>query len=187
MKHRQLSEALAAHEIDLKPEECHALIVGCLCVEPNRVDFAEIGTSLNQIEDWRAYADKIQYIIEELWSVVHQSLREGDFGFTLLLPPNSTHSLDEQAAALADWAGAFLIGLSLTTSQHSFAEQKLSEDSLQFLAHLSRYVDLGHIASLEDNLEDNEQNHEDLFELIEYCRMGVIGVYLDLNRNLVTH
>ncbi len=97
------------------------------------------------------------------------ALGRDDFGFQLLLPPDSA-PLGERAAALAQWCEGFLAGLALAGQDQQHWDKLPAE-------LLEGFDDLASIAQLATADDDAER---DLIELVEYVRLVVLSAFTEL-------
>jgi uncharacterized protein YgfB (UPF0149 family) len=105
----------------------------------------------------------------ELPRQVVAELSQQDFGFQLLLPPD-TAPLPERAEALGQWCEGFLAGLVLA-GQGQQQWDKLPAELVE------GFNDLASIAQMGPADEDAER---DLMELLEYVRLVVLSAYAEL-------
>ncbi len=96
-------------------------------------------------------------------------LGQQDFGFQLLLPPD-TAPLAERAEALGQWCEGFLAGLVLA-GQDQQQWDKLPAELVEGFSDLASIAQMG---PAEDDAE------RDLMELLEYVRLVVLSAYAEL-------
>ncbi|MCH9662582.1 MAG: UPF0149 family protein [Gammaproteobacteria bacterium] len=179
MQYHELEKSLLDSGIPLKIEECHAVACACVCIEPARSDYNTVSQYLEQVHDWTINLERMSFVLAALGPDICEQLRSESIEFKLLLPDDDSIDLGKRVQALASWCGGFLIGLSVQTPHYRFNDTALSEDSRAFLADISRIVEL----SVDDESGRIGQSAEaDLFELTEYCRVGVVGIFLDLDK-----
>ncbi len=161
--------------------ELHGLYCGLLCVQPA----AELATCLPLLYPEHAaeqegaaagarLGDQVgDRVVEQLsalldWS--REKINDANLEFVLLLPDDDT-SLVYRAGALKSWCEGFLYGIGLAgvTLQQSGEQVR---EFLQDIAHLTR---LDH-----ESMEASEENEQDLFELMEFVRIGVLYLQEEL-------
>ena len=179
MDYTELQQSLSKSGIPLKIEECHAVACACLCIAPRREDYQQVSECLGQVEDWVIEHRLLAFVLETIAPDILGGIESEELAFDLLMPSEDSASLADRIEALANWCAAFLLGLSVSTPKHRLDKDALSEDSRDFIKDLSRIVDLGG----DDGRRGDEGSESDLYQLRDYCRLGVIGVYLDLNRS----
>ena len=141
----------------------HGILCGFACVKPevsldDWLNEVLVSIDLNNLSEKSAH--------EELASIFNQTLSGlGDptLGFRLLIADESAR-LGEQANTLIQWCQGFLSGLGL---------QKISTHDEEVLEMIK---DFSEIAKLDADLLENEQNAQDLSEIIEFVRMGVLFI-----------
>ncbi len=139
----------------------HGILCGFACIKPDLslddwLNEVLVSIDLDNLNEKSAH--------EQLAQVYNNTLLQlGDatLNFQLLIADEDC-ALREQADTLIQWCQGFLVGLGL---------QKIStsdEDVLEMIK------DFSEISQLDVDMLDNEQNAQDLSEIIEFIRMGVL-------------
>lgn len=102
-------------------------------------------------------------------ATIHRQLQSNDFVFAL--PDCDDDSLSAQVLATREWASGFW----LAVEQSQLAQAVYDTDATEFIGDLQRIAAMPLPAEDE---EENPDNQADLIEIQEYCRMGVIGLFL---------
>jgi len=108
-------------------------------------------------------------VLVQLQGEIADSLQDTELGFQPLLPDDEVPVAD-RTLALGQWCGGFLAGFGLAGR---FQEADLSEDLRELL------TDLGKIASLDEDIPDDEDNETDLVEIVEYVRMSALLIFTE--------
>jgi uncharacterized protein YgfB (UPF0149 family) len=147
--------------------EVHGLITGLLAAGAKM----KASTVLDTLAEWlEADIDGAeQAVLLQLYEEISTSLLDTDLGFEPLLPDDDD-PVAERTLALGQWSSGFLAGFGLTGR---FQEADLSDDLRELLA------DLGKIASLDEEIPDDEDNEADLVEIVEYVRMSAMLIYTE--------
>ncbi len=139
----------------------HGILCGFACVKPELTlaDWLNeiiVSMDLNNLNEQSAHETLAMIFNESL-----AQLNDPTLNFQLLIADEEA-KLSEQATTLIDWCQGYLTGLGL---------QKIStndEDVLEMIKDISA------ISTLDSALLDTEQNTQDLNEIIEFVRIGVL-------------
>ncbi|MCH9645875.1 MAG: YecA family protein [Proteobacteria bacterium] len=139
----------------------HGILCGFACVKPDLtlddwLNEVLVSIDLNNLNEKLAHESLAQIFNETL-----SQLNDATLDFQLLTADEDAR-LGEQANTLIEWCQGYLVGLGL---------QKISttdEDVLEMIK------DISEISNLDADVVDSEQNAQDLFEIIEFVRMGVL-------------
>ena len=172
-----LNETLKNNQSGLSAAETHGLICGFVSV-PQQADEDRpwLNYILGNYEDNDLLALKNRDILLHLKTYINEQYGGDDFSLKLLLP-NDEASLAQRTAALMQWIDGFLMGVSLGGLKQT---EKLPRHSQDFLLDLGRFV-----AQLDPKPPEDEENENAYMELVEYVRLGVWGLYMDLQQDAV--
>lgn len=108
-------------------------------------------------------------LLEEVFEQVAAGLQDPELNFKLLLPDEEA-SIALRTQSLGEWCGGFLAGFGLAGR---YQNSDLSDDLRELLA------DLSHIANLDEDVPDDEENESDLVEIFEYVRLSALMVFAE--------
>lgn len=158
-----LKDALAdAGAVD-EPAEVHGTLCGALCVDEEVCPL-----TLVEVEAGGDLRDTL----DELRRSTLEGLFDPDMGFAPLLPDDNV-PLERRVRALARWCGGFVYGIA---SRGEFDYSVLSEEVREVVHDLTELSK----AALTAEDTDREQGESDYAELVEYVRVGVQLVFLEL-------
>lgn len=158
--HHALSESGSVQD----PAEVHGTLCGILCVHED----ADPGQVIDNAQELGMAAP-----MSALREVVLESLFDSESGFMPLLPGDDAASLEARVKALACWCSGFVYGLA---SQAEFDLEGLSDEVREVIRDITELGGAG--LTTEDA---NAQGAEgDYAELVEYVRVGVQLVFLEL-------
>lgn len=164
MKYQELDDQLRSQGMMQQAAEYHGILCGQLCWH-DQVP-ADLGLNEGVVVQSSSLVDFQQK--------TKTSLDDEEMGFEPLLP-NDSDALALRIQALGQWASGFLYGLA---SQAGFQPDQTSEASQEAIK------DLAAISQAEsDNLEEGlttEEDEADYAELVEYVRVVVQVIYLEL-------
>ncbi|MGB7754748.1 MAG: UPF0149 family protein [Salinisphaera sp.] len=144
------------------PGETHGTLTGMLCIDNEQPPAAAV----DDVE-----AENLTTALEALREITLEGLFDPDLSFTPLLPDDE-HSLDRRVDALARWCSGFLFGLSY---RGRFEPDQLSEEVREIV------TDLTELSKAELTAEEDADSGEgDYAELVEYVRVGVQMIFLEL-------
>ncbi|AWN17806.1 UPF0149 family protein [Salinisphaera sp. LB1] len=145
------------------PGETHGTLTGMLCIDNEQPPAAAV----DDVE-----AENLTAALEALREMTLEGLFDPDLSFTPLLPDDDEHSLDRRVNALARWCSGFLFGLSY---RGRFDPDQLSDEVREIV------TDLTELSKAELTAEEDADSAEaDYAELVEYVRVGVQMIFLEL-------
>lgn len=146
--------------------EIHGSVCGALCVQrPEDIDL------LRLLDAGVPAKSRAPDGLKQLRDEALVSLQDQDMGFAPLLPDDS-HPLEARVDAMAAWCAGFLFGLSL---RPGFDPRQMGEDAQEILTDFTELTR----ASF-DPEEDGELEETAYAELVEYVRVGVQLIYMEL-------
>lgn len=145
------------------PGEVHGTLTGMLCMD----NAASASRAVDDVE-----GDTLNAALDALREMTLEGLFDSDLSFKPLLPTDEVE-LERRVQALARWCAGFLYGLS---SSGEFRVDALSEEVREVVDDLTELSRAGLTA--ED--ADNESAEADYAELVEYVRVGVQMIFLEL-------
>ncbi len=155
------------------PAEIHGLLTGWQCAgaawdSPGRRE------ALAQWLD-QPLSDEEFRIVDKVYNEVAEGLLDEEFGFALLLPEED-RAIDARTREVSAWCSGFLYGFGMTGK---FAVEDLSADVSEVL------TDIGKIASVAEEVPDDEENEADLIEITEYVRMSAMLIHAECTQKAV--
>ena len=177
--------------------ECHGLFCGLLCLQSQ----ADLSQCLPHIFDDEVDQQNILQAeciksLEEMFRQTRIDLNDPGVEFSLLLA-NEDHDVATRVVDLQAWTQGYLFGLGLAgldieasakiayqRSQSDTGDEQ--EDSLEESAAnteisemISDIIQISHVSV--EGLSGSEDNEQDLYELIEYVRVGVLYIQEECN------
>lgn len=146
--------------------ELHGFFTGLLCFKKDIVPVDwhfQLGEESEPSEENK----RAVVVFQKLLETMEHQLKETDFEFTLLLPPDEM-DLKQRLQALQNWCQGFLYGVGLSKNRHQefkIIEQEFINDVVTFSRGL-----------LSDCVE-TEENENAYLEVVEYLRAGVFNLY----------
>ena len=104
-------------------------------------------------------------LLDGLFVKTQEHMADEQFRLELLLPDDE-QSISERVTAISCWCQGFLYGLAVAGVD--IQEKDLPDEALEVVR------DFGEISKADDELEDNEENEQALFDIEEFVRMGVL-------------
>jgi uncharacterized protein len=171
VQYEELADALVKLGCDQDAAEYHGSLCGALCVlDPHDVDLVALlsaGTS-----DALQPGAPTHEALAQLRDQVVQALAQPQMGFTPLLPDDG-EALPVRVRALVAWCDGFLLGLA--TGQ-GFTLEACSDDVREIIEDFTQFT---RAALTED--DDSELEENAYTELVEYIRVGVQLVFMELH------
>ncbi|APZ43713.1 UPF0149 family protein [Acidihalobacter ferrooxydans] len=153
---------------ELDPAEAHGLLCGLLAVDvaaPAERCLAEV---IKGVDPEDANAGVTRRLMEALIKQARAGLVDEDFEFQPLLPAMD-RPLGERVRALAHWCEGFVAGIGLAGMSAQRAAS-LPDAVSEFIR------DVGEIARVAFETDEDEDDEQAYAELLEYVRVGVVLV-----------
>lgn len=160
-----LAAALAAAGFSQDAAEYHGALCGVLCIrKPEKVDALAILDGAEPDADGRA--------LTALRDATARSLADSDGDIRLVLPPDEA-SLKDRAAALGEWCEGFLYGLA---SDGRLDLKKAAPEVREVIEDLTQFTRASFDETGDEGIEE-----EAYAELVEYVRVGVQLIFMELS------
>lgn len=161
----QVDQALAQIETEMQAVECHGALCGLFCGHGKLEKAAWLDFIAHGLDPQDLLKRDALATLGMLHEITRQQLNDSTLDFHPLLPEDDT-PIDERIDALAEWCQGFLLGLSAGGVQQIDAMPGESGEILRDL------IDIARADSYE--LEDDEEDEQSFFQLLEYVRTGVL-------------
>ena len=139
----------------------HGILCGFACVKPELTLDDWLNEVLVSIDQNNLNEKSAHEELAQIFNTTLSQLNDETLDFQLLIADEDSR-LGEQADTLIQWCQGFLTGLGL---------QKIStldEDVLEMIK------DFSEISKLDADVLDTQENAQDLYEIIEFVRMGTL-------------
>ncbi|WP_163937948.1 UPF0149 family protein [Paraferrimonas sp. SM1919] len=168
---KQLQQLLQDAEMGMYPIEVQATLAGIIAAG-TRDDSASWQSDFCQLcNDGQPLPSPLQEEVNKLYQQTLTTLTEEDFAFNLLLQDDDDYSLSQRLEGLALWVQAFLTALAVAQPQLNQAPAELKE----------MIDDLGAIAQVEIQVDENEEGEVAYTEVTEYVKVVVINAFHEFN------
>lgn len=168
--HAELGAALTRLRFGVAASDLHGSLTGYLC-GGGRAGARDFLEALALEGETAGAANGAHRVLEQLYGECHAQLEDPELGFAPLLPEDG-RPLAERADALVEWCRGFLGGLGLAGAG---TQRPLSDDGQEILR------DLGTIAGSRFSYGDDDEDENALAEVLEFVRVGVLLLYVELN------
>ncbi|MGJ8679840.1 UPF0149 family protein [Paraglaciecola sp.] len=124
------------------------------------------------INQGEVFNQEVQKAFNDLYDNTCQQLVESDFSLILCMPEDSA-PINERGQALLNWVQGFLLGFGL----HQADLTGCSADVKEALE------DFSEIARMDDEMSEDEESEQALFEVMEYVRMTAMLCFNELGKS----
>lgn len=155
------------------PSFLQGMLAGLMCGQGEALDETTWIKKLLQEAGVKKIKESLLVALHELYLTTEKGLNGSGFEFELCLPDDE-QDIQFRAALLAQWAEGFLYGIGLSGRDLSKASPEVKE----FLEDVAEIAQLD-VSGLSD--EDGVEAENQLMELMEFIRMGVLLVNEELN------
>lgn len=164
-----INQLLSKCQSNYSPAEFHGLVCGLLC--GGKRDKEIVLQEILPTEPIDCENKELQWVDFFIDTAV-DALNAPQFSFQPLLPSES-FPLAERIAAVSDWCRGTVYGIGLAETP----SQQLDRDNQELLNDLITFSQIS--AEMSENMSKENQAEESLMEIIEYARVGVMGLFLD--------
>lgn len=162
-----LAQGLTRSGAVQNPADVHGALTGMLCVNHKANPLA----ALDDDPD-----DALRAELAALREMTLEGLFDPDMGFAPVLPDDET-GLEARVHALARWCSGFLYGLaSQAGDADEFDLSRLTPEAGEVVNDLTELSRVG----LTDEDHQGESAETDYMELVEYVRVGVQMIFMEL-------
>jgi len=152
------------------PSEFHGMLVGQLSGKVRLDHDSWFRTAAEFMDVPATLSGNAKVVLIDLYEKTLEQLVGTEFELVLLIPDDE-ESISMRAEALGQWCRGFLAGLG-TSGQ---LKPDSINDELRSVLH-----DFAEIAQVEHDLDDEEANEQDFFQVFEYVRMATLMVFSEL-------
>lgn len=126
------------------------------------------------IHQGELFSKEVDEAFKNLFDSTCQQLVESDFALVLCVPEDSS-PINERGQALLNWVQGFMLGFGL----HQDDLTGCSDDVKEALE------DFAEIARMDDEMIENEESEQALFEVMEYVRVTAMLCFNELGKSPV--
>lgn len=169
VSYTKLKNTLDKLDAQLTASETHGLLTGMLSLRKPVNEEAWRNALLENLDCSKPTKGQWS-VLNDTTAQITDALNSADFEFQLLLPKDS-EPLSDRLEAIGSWCRGYLVGLGLV----GVTEQELAHDVVKELIQ-----DLSQIAHISTNTDDSEEDERNYMELVEYVRVAVQNIKLEL-------
>ena len=156
-------DALQKLNTDDTISSAHGLLCGFYCVKQDISLDDWLNEVLVSIDLNNLLEKESHQILAEIFNNTSEQLADPTLNFWPVIADDIS-TLREQANTLVEWCQGFLVGLGLSSVETT------DEEVLEMIK------DISEIAQLDADLLDSEENTQDLYEIVEFVRIGVLFI-----------
>lgn len=171
--YEQFADAVAAHQLGTSAASLHGSLCGYLCSGGTAQGTLWLDEVLQDPDLSAELSSEAKPLFSALLRVAHEQLDDTSMRFMPLLPADE-NALSERVTALNEWCSGYLGGLGLGGRFSS--KRTLSREGREALNDLERIA--RSVIELDEDAEGDEQAWA---ELVEFVRVGVQLMHLELN------
>lgn len=170
--YEKLSALLQQFNILTDAAEIHGILCGMLSggMPLESRDWLEpLADFVNQGEP---FSSEVKTAVLELYDETCQQLVDSEFALVLCLPDDAA-PINERGQALISWIQGYLVGFGL----HQADLTGCSEEAKEALQ------DFSEIARMDEQMNDDEESEQALFEVMEYVRVSAMLCFNELGKS----
>nr|WP_136251898.1 UPF0149 family protein [Ningiella ruwaisensis] len=174
VSYEAFSNTLNQHKIVVDGAEVHGILCGMLAGGMNIDDQSWLEALSETINQGEALPQEVVQALTDVYNQICQQFIEADFSLRLLLPDDAS-PINERGQALTHWVQGFMLGFGLYQADLS----KCSDDVKEALE------DFAQIARMDEQMNDDEESEQALFEVVEYVRISAMLCFNELGKSLL--
>lgn len=147
--------------------EAHGILCGLLCRNFDNDKWLKHVLGETSVQDGLATECEQQLLLLKNYTL--EQLNSPNFEFMPLVP-DEDEAMSERTQALAAWCEGFLFGLGLAGVETLVGNEKEFINDLVSISRMS-------------SADDSNENEEHYMQIIEYIKIGVIGLYEELKQS----
>ena len=156
-------DALQKLNTDDTISSAHGLLCGFYCVKQDISLDDWLNEVLVSIDLNNLLEKESHQILAEIFNNTSEQLADPTLNFWPVIADDES-PLREQANTLVEWCQGLLVGLGLSSVETT------DEEVLEMIK------DISEISQLDADLLDSEENTQDLYEIVEFVRIGVLFI-----------
>ena len=172
--YESLTALLSQEKIIVDAAEVQGILCGMLSGGMAATDQSWAEALSDVINQGDAFTPRAKDEITALFNEVCQQFVDADFALRLCLPDDAS-PINERGAALLVWVQGFLLGFGL----HQADLTGCSADVKEALE------DFSEIARMDEQMSDDEESEQALFEVMEYVRITAMLCFNELGKPLL--
>ena len=177
LEYSTVQAAIQRIGVEMSAAECHGQLCGMLCSLPDLNYSQWLDMALPELVEARTMGDALaaesDSLLEQLFNDTQTGIVDRDLSFQPLIADDGDQ-LALRLEQLGEWSSGFLMGLAMG----GIKEYKgLPGDIPEFMQDMVEVSRAGHF-----ELENPEEDENAFMELVEYVRMGVMLVRMELHQ-----
>lgn len=164
-------QSLSLLELPISASELHGVLCAYLVAGKERLG-DEYLRALTLSKPKASVREAAQMLFN-VYTVSQQQLSHLGFEFQLMLPDDA--SLYDRARAFSEWCEGFSQGITVANVNFASIDNEEIQEAVQ---HITDFAQLDY-----EKLDVNEEDERSLVEVIEYTRVAVLHLYMDLKAN----
>lgn len=174
--YESFSAMLSQESIIVDAAEVQGILCGMLAGGMTADDQSWIEALSDVVNQGDGFTATAKSHIIGLFSEICQQFVDPDFSFALCLPDDAS-PINERGAALLGWVNGFLLGFGL----HQADLTGCSADVKEALE------DFTEIARMDEEMSEDEESEQALFEVMEYVRITAMLCFNELGKSPLEH
>ncbi len=166
------STMLSQENIIVDAAEVQGILCGMLAGGMTADDQTWIEALSDVINQGDGFSDKAKIQIVALFNEICQQYVDPEFALTLCLPDDAS-PINDRGAALLHWVQGFLLGFGLHQADLTACSADVKEGLEDFIE----------IARMDEEMNDDEESEQALFEVIEYLRITAMLCFTELGKS----
>lgn len=175
MNHQQIMQVLNEHDFTATASELHGLLTGLIAGGMFKGSEDYLAHMADLFNNGLAVKGSLKTASTDLSNLIFDQLASEDMSFEILLLDDD-ETLSEQAEELINWVQYFLVGFGLNQRDIKMASNEVREI----------IEDFTNITRMDSELEDNNENQADFYEVVEFIRVSAVLIHQEFGKRIET-
>lgn len=172
LQYERFSALLSNENIIVDAAEVQGILCGMLAGGMNANDQSWLEALSDVINQGEPFTNNAKTGIVDLFNEICQQYVDPDFALVLCLPDDNA-PINERGSTLLEWVQGFLLGFGL----HQADLTNCSDDVKEGLE------DFSEIARMDEQMSQDEESEQALFEVMEYVRITAMLCFNELGKS----
>lgn len=169
-----IKNTLWSSQVVRSPSEIHGELTASICLGTQADDIVDWACDALEIDqDLEEYSHQQLEPLEKLYNLTVSQLKNMEFDFQLLLPDEEEEGISESLRELKNWCTGFMNEMESDENAQASLE-KLSQESGDVISRFREVIEV------DEDVANTEENLAAFVELVEFIRMGVLLIYMEL-------
>lgn len=167
-----VANRLLANKIASDPSEIHGIICGMLAGGMSLDNTEWLNSLADFVNTGEPFDSDLRQLMQDIFKQSCEQFSDPSFGLVLCLPDDSA-PISERGQSIISWVQGFLLGFGVQQEEKKSCSEEVKE-ALQ---------DFAEIARMDNEMSEDEESEQALFEVMEYVRISAMLCFSELGQS----